>query len=200
MLRTILMFLTLLISGQAYSQSTIRGVLRDPQENRFLSNATVQLFQPGDTLPFKSAISRANGRFQLREITPGNYRIKISTVGFESVDSLVSVQDSVLDMHVISLVKSSKVLDEVIFKATAPPVKQKNDTLEYSANSFKVNPDANVEDLVKKMPGITVENGTVKAGGEDVRKVTIDSYKTEHLSNIVMYLFTYLCKSGFLDF
>jgi len=174
MLRTISILVILFLGLPGYSQSVIRGVLRDPQENRFVPNATVQLFQPGDSLPFKSAISRGNGRFQLVEIVPGNYRIRISTVGFESIDSLVDVRDSVLDMQVINLAKSSKVLDEVIFKATAPPVKQKNDTLEYSANSFKVNPDANVEDLVKKMPGITVENGAVKAGGEDVRKVTID--------------------------
>jgi hypothetical protein len=174
MLRTISILAILFLSLAGYSQSVIRGVLRDSQENRFVPNATVQLFQPGDSLPFKSVISRGNGRFQLMDIIPGNYRIRISTVGFESIDSLVDVRDSVLDLRVINLAKSSKVLDEVIFKATAPPVKQKNDTLEYSANSFKVNPDANVEDLVKKMPGITVENGAVKAGGEDVRKVTID--------------------------
>ena len=159
----ILAFFTLLFSFSGYSQSKIRGVLRDAQENRFISNATVQLFQPADSLPFKSVISRAGGRFQLTGINLGQYRIRISTVGYMPIDSFISVQDTLVDFRVVNLVKSAKVLDEVIFKSTAPPVRQAQDTLQYSANSFKVNPDANVEDLVKKMPGITVENGAVKA-------------------------------------
>ena len=51
---------------------------------------------------------------------------------------------------------------------------QKGDTTIMKAEAFKVNPDANAEELVKKMPGITVENGTVKAHGEEIKKVLVD--------------------------
>src|SRR5678815_2443903 len=85
-----LILFTLLFSF-GYSQSKIRGVLRDPQENRFIPNATVQLYQPSDSLPFKSVISRAGGRFQLTGINFGNYRIRISTVGYEPIDSLINI-------------------------------------------------------------------------------------------------------------
>src|SRR5439155_13366811 len=67
-----------------------------------------------------------------------------------------------------------KVLNTVTINSIIPPVRQKADTLEYSANAYKVNPNANAEDLVKKMPGVTVDNGTVTAHGETVKKVTID--------------------------
>ncbi len=46
----------------------------------------------------------------------------------------------------------------------------KGDTLQYNADAYKVNPDASGEDLIRKMPGITVENGTVKAGGKKYGK------------------------------
>ena len=59
--------------------------------------------------------------------------------------------------------------------AKTPPAQQKADTIQYNANAFKVNPDATTEDLIKKMPGITVDkNGTVTAHGDQVQKVTID--------------------------
>ena len=68
-----------------------------------------------------------------------------------------------------------KLFKTVVVSGAAPPVKQKQDTLEYSANQFKVNPDATGEDLIKKMPGITVDQkGSVTAQGETVQKVTVD--------------------------
>src|SRR5690606_6931434 len=48
------------------------------------------------------------------------------------------------------------------------------DTTEYNASAFKTNPDAVAEDLITKMPGITNENGTIKAHGEEVKKVLVD--------------------------
>ena len=52
---------------------------------------------------------------------------------------------------------------------------RKADTIQYNASAYKVNPDATTEDLIKKMPGITVDkDGTVTAHGDQVKKVTID--------------------------
>ncbi|MES2691277.1 MAG: TonB-dependent receptor [Bacteroidota bacterium] len=65
-------------------------------------------------------------------------------------------------------------LKEVNITGKIPPVVQKGDTTEMSANAYKTNPDANAEDLVTKMPGITVQDGKVQAQGEDVQKVLVD--------------------------
>ncbi len=65
-------------------------------------------------------------------------------------------------------------LGEVEIKETAIRAEQKGDTTQYNAAAFKVSQDATTEDLVKKMPGITIENGTVKAHGEDVKRVLVD--------------------------
>ncbi len=69
----------------------------------------------------------------------------------------------------------SKVLAEVILAAEAPPVTMINDTIQYNAGSFKVQPNASVEQLLKKLPGVKVEkDGTVKAQGETVNRILVD--------------------------
>src|SRR5205814_4036636 len=68
-----------------------------------------------------------------------------------------------------------KQLGEVTVITKTPPTQQKGDTIQYNASQYKVNPDANAEDLIKKVPGITVDKqGNVTAQGDQVRKVTID--------------------------
>jgi hypothetical protein len=80
-----------------------------------------------------------------------------------------------LDLGTLFIPRSIKQLGEVVVVSKIPPVQQKGDTVEYNASQFKVNPDATAEDMVKKLPGVTVDRqGTVTAQGEQVRKVTID--------------------------
>src|ERR1044071_642293 len=75
----------------------------------------------------------------------------------------------------ISMNDRSKVLDEVVVKNEAPPVTLINDTVQYNANSFKTAPNASVEQLLKKLPGVQVDkDGTIKAQGEKVNKVLVD--------------------------
>ena len=79
------------------------------------------------------------------------------------------------DLGTLFIPKKTKQIGGVTVVSKTPPVQQKGDTTQYNASQYKVNPDATTEDLVKKMPGITVDkDGTVTAQGEQVRKVTID--------------------------
>jgi hypothetical protein len=163
-----------LITGVARAQTAIvKGNVRDRNEKTPISGATVKIQSLVDSLSVVNLVTDQKGHFQTSELYSQSYRIKITSVGFQPLDTIVRL-DTVIDFHTIYLDKEAKLLSEVIFQGAAPPVRQRADTLEYSASAFKVNPDANADDLVKKMPGITVENGTVKAGGEDVKKVTID--------------------------
>src|SRR5688500_4141942 len=69
----------------------------------------------------------------------------------------------------------TKVLEEVLVTNEAPPVTLINDTIQYNAGSFKTQPNASVEQLLKKLPGVKVEkDGTIKAQGEKVQKVLVD--------------------------
>src|SRR5678815_2121607 len=74
----------------------------------------------------------------------------------------------------LALISKSKLLQEVIIK-TGKPIQIKGDTTVYTADSFKVSANANVEELLRKLPGIQVDkDGKIKAMGETVEKVLVD--------------------------
>jgi hypothetical protein len=81
---------------------------------------------------------------------------------------------SVVNLGILKLHVSRTTLDEVVI-AEKIPVVVKQDTIEFNANSFKTNKNANVEDLLKKLPGVEVDSeGNVTAQGEQVKRVTVD--------------------------
>ncbi|MCG7855934.1 outer membrane beta-barrel protein [Flavihumibacter sediminis] len=171
-MKIIMILLTgLTLSISAFSQSAIKGKIQDSTARTGLSGATIQV---RNTSFSKSTVSALSGEFSIAEIPNGSYKLTVTFVGFDNYEKTITVQGKDIDLGNIELGKSGKTLTEVVIKATTPPTQQKGDTVQFNANQFKVNPDANVEDLVKKMPGIQIENGEVKAQGETVRKVTID--------------------------
>jgi hypothetical protein len=87
------------------------------------------------------------------------------------VKNLNLLKDTALLLEINTKFKS---IEEVVVRATGSLMKAKGDTLEMSSSNFKVNVDATAEDLIKKMPGVTIENGRVTAQGEQVAKIYID--------------------------
>lgn len=162
----------------AFAQNAgIKGTLLDDTNKTLVAGATVVIFLQNDTAKkeIKSTVTGINGSFELDGIDSGNFIIEISSVGYQNLKRLVAISNSVKDMGVLTFTKQGKDLADVTIIATAPPVTQKGDTTQYSASQYKVNPDATTEDLIKKMPGITVAtDGTVTAHGEQVKKVTVD--------------------------
>ncbi|MEO6455194.1 MAG: carboxypeptidase regulatory-like domain-containing protein, partial [Ginsengibacter sp.] len=165
-------FLSFTFSIIAVNAQTLKGILYDANEKLPIAGATVKLTDTANT-PL-TVITNKLGVFNFENLSAGTYTLSISSVGYDPYEKVVPVNSGNNDLGIISVLKNAKVLTTVTINTTAPPVKQKVDTLEYSANAFKVNPDANAEDLLKKMPGVTVDKGTVTAQGETVKKVTID--------------------------
>ena len=60
------------------------------------------------------------------------------------------------DFGTIELKETVNALDEVVIKSEIPPIRIKKDTLEFNASSFKVGADANVEALLKQLPGVEI--------------------------------------------
>ena len=55
------------------------------------------------------------------------------------------------------------------------PIVVKGDTVQFNASGFKTQPNATVEDLMKKLPGVEVDKeGNVKTQGEQVQKIYVD--------------------------
>ena len=164
------------LSSTAHSQS-IKGKLTDPSDNKPLAGATLTLSPVKDSAAIQKTVSDKNGAFQFQALSPDSFILRVSFIGFEEYKQVIAINDSVgdIDLKTLFVPKTTVQLGGVTVVAKAAPVIQKGDTTQFSAGQYKVNPDATTEDLIKKMPGITVDkDGTVTAQGEQVKKVTID--------------------------
>ncbi len=154
--------------------SELSGTVQDSQANVGVSGASILLINSRDSTQRKGVLADADGNFKLTNVKSGNYRLRISSIGYTNLEMRVSVGNSPKNLGVLKLTENANQLGEVTVREKQVRVEQKGDTIQYNAGAFKTNPDATVEDLVKKMPGVTIENGVVKAQGEEVRKVTVD--------------------------
>lgn len=172
---TLLIFL--LVPFFSFGQKfNVHGTLTDTLSSP-LPSATVMLLNAKDSSLVNFGISDPKGVFNLKNISPGRYLFKVSFVGFRTyIKTIASIEGvTEVDLGVVKLQPQSTQLDEVVFQAEKPPVSVKHDTIEFNAGSFKTKANANVEDLLKKLPGIDVENdGTVRAQGEQVQRVMVD--------------------------
>jgi hypothetical protein len=157
----------------AYAQNRLSGSIMDKGDNQPVIGAYVFLYDLKDTTSREATTSDVNGRFSFTNLKKKSYRLSIQSINYQKEMQIVAIQKPVTDLGIISLNLESRVLKEVVIVGQGTAV-QKGDTTIMTADAFKVNQDANAEDLVKKMPGITVENGTVKARGEDVKQILVD--------------------------
>ena len=165
------------LANAATAQSSIRGTVKDDADQSAVVGATVVLYLQRDSAQteIKSAVTNASGSFEIPDISNDSFYIEISSIGYDKTRRSVVTTGTAKDLGIIRFKKLGKELEGVTVVSQAPPVVQKGDTSQFSASQFKVNPDATTEDLIKKMPGITVDkDGTVTAQGEQVKKVTID--------------------------
>lgn len=155
----------------------IVGTIIDEQTKEALVGVNVQLRRMRDTSTLlKGAVSDIDGKFIFAEMAADTYQLKISYVGYDAllVNNLQLQPNITYPLDTLRLRTADAMIDIIQVEAVAIRVEMKGDTVQYNASAFKVNPDATVEDLVRKMPNVTIENGVVKAQGEEVKKVTID--------------------------
>ncbi|MES2138536.1 MAG: TonB-dependent receptor [Bacteroidota bacterium] len=152
---------------------TINGQLTD-QSNQPIVFANVILLQPADSSLIKGATSDLEGNFKIENVHPGKFTLKISYIGYDDVFLNKEVTNESLSLGKLVLKEKATKLKEVTVVSAMTPVIQIGDTTQINAGAFKTNPDANAEDLVTKMPGITVLDGKVQAQGENVQKVLVD--------------------------
>jgi len=163
-----------ILSFSAYSQTAnVSGSVIDPNEKKPVQNAVIALLTPKDSILFKFTRTDINGKYTIKNVKPGDYILMTTHPYFADLLDNISIQND-LQIPEIALISKAKLLQEVIIK-TGSPIKIRGDTTVYTADSFKVSANANVEELLKKLPGIQVDkDGKIKAMGETVKKVLVD--------------------------
>ncbi|MDN3658226.1 outer membrane beta-barrel protein [Ferruginibacter paludis] len=171
------LFLIFSATGVYAQNGSLKGTIQEATTNAPVRGASVVIFLEKDSAKneIKSTVTDAAGNFELNDLPKDSFLIAVSSIGYQQLIRPVIIGDSVKNLGVLHFTRQGKDLSDVTIISKAPPVAQKGDTTQYSASQYKVNPDATTEDLIKKMPGITVDkDGTVTAHGEQVKKVTID--------------------------
>ena len=132
------------------------------------------LINKSDTTQIKGTTANDNGVFNFINLVKSTYILRVEYAAYKTYNQDLLLTENTYNVGVISMVPSTLILETAIIKGRQELVKQKGDTTEYSAGAYKTNPDAYAQDLISKMPGVTNENGTLKAQGEIINKVTVD--------------------------
>ncbi|MBP6730637.1 MAG: outer membrane beta-barrel protein [Chitinophagales bacterium] len=168
------LILLLLLAQFAFAQHKIEGTLTDADDHLPMAGATAKLIPLSDSSLWQGTAADDSGRFQFANVANGIYSLQINYIGYKQLVQAINMNNADVMFGEIALAKDAKTLKNVDIVENQTRVVQKADTSEYNARGYKTGKDATVEDLVTKMPGITNENGTIKAQGETVQKVLID--------------------------
>ena len=146
--------------------------LEDATNGEPVGFATVSLTPEKGTA--KYALTDHNGKGTVEKVRSGKYTFKAEIMGYKAHSQMVEVKGN-LDLGTIKMELDQEVLDAASVSATGNPIIIKKDTVEYNASSFKTTDTDMLINLLKKLPGIEVDDsGTITANGETISKITID--------------------------
>ena len=156
--------------------ASIKGVITDTINKTNLNNTVISLLRAKDSILYKFTRSNEKGVFELQHLKGGDYLLLFTYPNYADYVDRVTLSDTTaLNMGNIMMTLKANLLKEVIVKQQISAIKVKGDTTEFAADSFKVQPNATVEDLLKQLPGIQVDkNGQITAQGEKVQKILVD--------------------------
>lgn len=174
---TLCLTILLLVTLASLGQSSVKGHLEDALTHRPLSLATLSIFKKADTTLLIYRLSDPSGNFRIPAIPPHtSCYLVVSHVGYEVIRKDIEAGDNnTLDLGTLSLHTSTQTLDEALVTAERPPVRIYHDTIEFNAASFRTLPDALVEDLLRKLPGVDVDRaGNIMVNGRVVNRILVD--------------------------
>jgi outer membrane receptor protein involved in Fe transport len=171
-----LLIFFLFISQVVVAQKiTVRGQVVDSVSHG-LPGATVIILSPKDSSLVNFGATDAAGKFEIANLAKASYMLKVTYVGYKTYSASITPEaGEIVELGSLKMTPAQTKLDEVVIESEKIPVVIKRDTIEYNALAFKTNQNATVEELLKKLPGVEVDNdGTIRSQGEQVKRVTVD--------------------------
>ena len=158
----------------AQRQGSISLTVVDDKTKEPVIGAVLEMAPTSDADNKKHYTTDIDGKVTTPTKPYGKYNAVISFLGYEEYKMEVQINAAKKNLGTIALKESATQINTVIKEVQAIRASQKGDTVSYNAGAYKVANDADVEGLLKKMPGITISNGSVEAQGETVQKVFVD--------------------------
>jgi hypothetical protein len=175
-LTTMFIFLLCCFSSFAQNIIALKGKIVKEKSQLPIESATIYLITAKDSTVVDYTISDKNGFFKLEtQKIPQMVILKISSENYKDFTQKIEKIQENKDLGILQLVEHKILLNEVVVKGMAPPIRIKKDTLEFNAASFKVRPDANVEALIRQLPGAQIdENKKITINGKEVNKILVN--------------------------
>ena len=176
--KTVFLLFFLSTSFFGFSQKmNIKGIVFDSSGVKMLNNVSVLSVRIKDSLLLGATRTKFDGEFEFANFPIDTFSLIIEHPEYEAKTYYIIGHKGNLEINIprIQLNSVTKNLAEVVVFANKNPIFYRGDTLVYVADSFKVGENAVVEDLLKKLPGIKVnEDGTLTSQGKDISQVLVD--------------------------
>ena len=174
MKKILLTFFSALFAVAAFAQNgSVKGTVVNADTGEEVVGAVLIVSPVKDPSAQKGFTSGYKGSVSIPSLAYGEYSLSVSFIGYQNYDTTFRVATPRVDLGTVKL-KPGVQIETVVKEVKALRTSQKGDTVSYNAGAFKVTNDADVEGLLKKMPGITVIDGVVETQGEEVKKVFVD--------------------------
>ena len=170
----LLAVLFLLVFGPLHAQVTLTAKFKDATSGEPVAFATFSLTKKGESKPYKYCLTDHNGQAKLDKVAQGVYEARLELMGYKPWSKEVSLKQRTEDLGEIAMQTDAQMLDAAKVSAAGNAVEFKQDTIEYNA-SHLIGENDRLEDLLKKLPGVEVDdNGKVTVNGEEVKRITIE--------------------------
>ena len=155
---------------------SISGQLLDADLKEPMMQATIQLFQASDSTFAGGTVSNEKGNFYLEAPRPGTFRLRISTIGYKTMEREVTLRrNESQDLGSLLLESESTMLKETVITGRAAQVIVRKDTIMYNPEAFRTPEGSAIEELIKRIPGAEVdEDGNITINGKEVKKILLD--------------------------
>ena len=159
-----------------YQRLTISGQLLDADLKEPMVQATIQLFTVTDSTFVGGAVSNERGNFIVQAPSAGTFRLRITTVGYQTIDREVTLRrNESLDLGNLMMETESVMLQEAVVTGRAAQVIVRKDTIMYNPEAFRTPEGSAIEELIKRIPGAEVdEDGNITVNGKEVKKILLD--------------------------
>ncbi len=172
----LIVMISLFSSKLSAQEFELKGKVIDNTTKTPLESATIYLESIKDTTLITYTISGKDGTFELAARTKlKEVNLLVAFNGFQTYKKKVRLNKPIIQLADILMEPASNELDAVQIVAIRAPITVKKDTLEFNADSFKARPDATVEDLIKKLPGVEIDSeGKITVNGQEVNKILVN--------------------------
>ena len=155
---------------------TVSGSVEDRELKEPMVQATVQLFRRRDSTFVGGTVTDLQGNFSMEAPANGIYRLRISSVGYQTIEREVTLRrNQSQDLGILLMSPESVMLKEAVVTGRAAQIIVKKDTLVYNPEAYRTPEGSPIEELIKRIPGAEVdEDGNITINGKAVKKILLD--------------------------